>query len=160
MLTQIIKSRLIAMPMNIQIKNMYIMGCYSARSFAPQAPKKVALPFKEPLSVTELLNISEKNVKETKPVDYSEFIKSNALGVTNKVRTFRSQEEKVNANFPLSPTGAIDRNSKRCGAIGYKVGMTHFWNKWGAMVPCTVIQLDRCQVTQIKTLEKDGINAI
>jgi large subunit ribosomal protein L3 len=22
--------------------------------------------------------------------------------------------------------------------------MTHFWNKWGAIVPCTVIQIDRC----------------
>ena len=38
--------------------------------------------------------------------------------------------------------------------------MTHFWNKWGQLVPCTVIQVDRCQVTQVKTLEKDGCNAI
>ena len=38
--------------------------------------------------------------------------------------------------------------------------MTHFWNKWGAMVPCTVIQIDRCQVTQVKTKEKDGVNAM
>ena len=38
--------------------------------------------------------------------------------------------------------------------------MTHFWDKWGAMVPCTVIQLDRCQVIQVKTAEADGMNTI
>lgn len=44
--------------------------------------------------------------------------------------------------------------------MGYKVGMTHFWDKWGKVVPCTIIQLDRCQVIQVKTKEKDGVNAM
>ena len=57
-------------------------------------------------------------------------------------------------------TAATDRNSRRVGLTGFKVGMTHFWNKWGQIVPCTVIQVDRCQVTQVKTLERDGINSI
>ena len=46
------------------------------------------------------------------------------------------------------------------GLLGYKIGSTHFWNKWGQIVPCTVLQIDRCQVTQVKTKEKDGMNTI
>ena len=60
----------------------------------------------------------------------------------------------------LSVTEPTSRYSLRTGVIGYKVGMTHFWDKWGAMVPCSVIQMDRCQVTQVKTAEKDGLNSI
>lgn len=53
-----------------------------------------------------------------------------------------------------------DRLSKRAGLLGYKVGCTHFWDKWGKLQPCTVIQIDRCQVTQVKTKEKDGVDAM
>ena len=44
--------------------------------------------------------------------------------------------------------------------MGYKIGMTHFWDKWGKLTPCTVIQVDRCQITQVKTKEADGVDAI
>lgn len=50
--------------------------------------------------------------------------------------------------------------SRRVGLLGYKVGCTHFWDKWGKLQPCTVIQIDRCQVTQVKLKEKDGVDAI
>jgi large subunit ribosomal protein L3 len=36
------------------------------------------------------------------------------------------------------------------GAIGVKLGMTTMWDRWGHMVPVTIIELDRCQVVQIK----------
>lgn len=36
------------------------------------------------------------------------------------------------------------------GAIGVKLGMTTMWDRWGHMVPVTIIELDRCQVLQIK----------
>lgn len=80
--------------------------------------------------------------------------------MTNNATTFRSFEDEINKQFPLVETRQIDRHSKRSGAIGYKVGMTHFWDKWGKLQPCTVIQLDRCQVTQVKTKEHDGVDAI
>lgn len=60
----------------------------------------------------------------------------------------------------LQMSEPTSRASKRTGVLGYKIGMTHFWDKWGAMVPCTVIQLDRCQVTQVKTMAKDGVDSI
>lgn len=40
--------------------------------------------------------------------------------------------------------------SKRVGMLGFKIGMTHFWDRWGVFTPCTVVQIDRCQVTQVK----------
>jgi len=34
--------------------------------------------------------------------------------------------------------------------LGIKLGMTTLWDRWGHIVPATVIQLDRAQVVQIK----------
>ena len=83
------------------------------------------------------------------------------IGVTGKQNTFRSFEDEINAQYAdLQMSEPASRESKRVGVIGTKIGMTHFWDKWGALVPCSVIQLDRCQVTQVKTLEKDGVNSI
>ncbi|MBW7995791.1 MAG: 50S ribosomal protein L3 [Candidatus Glassbacteria bacterium] len=46
------------------------------------------------------------------------------------------------------------------GLIGKKVGMTRIFDDDGMMVPVTVIQAGPCRVTQIKTAEKDGYNAV
>lgn len=39
---------------------------------------------------------------------------------------------------------------RRVGSLGVKLGMTTMWNRWGHVVPVTVIELDRVQVVQIK----------
>ncbi|MDP4266071.1 MAG: 50S ribosomal protein L3 [Bacteroidota bacterium] len=46
------------------------------------------------------------------------------------------------------------------GIIGKKVGMTSLYNDAGKIVPCTVIQAGPCVVTQIKTKESDGYEAV
>jgi len=46
------------------------------------------------------------------------------------------------------------------GLIGKKVGMTSVFDEQGRNVPCTVIQVGPCTVTQIKTAEKDGYTAV
>jgi large subunit ribosomal protein L3 len=46
------------------------------------------------------------------------------------------------------------------GLIGKKIGMTSIFDAAGKNVPCTVIQAGPCVVTQIRTLEKDGYEAI
>ncbi|MCX7744668.1 MAG: 50S ribosomal protein L3 [Flavobacteriales bacterium] len=46
------------------------------------------------------------------------------------------------------------------GIIGKKIGMTSIYNEKGKIVPCTVIEAGPCIVTQIKTVEKEGYNAI
>jgi len=46
------------------------------------------------------------------------------------------------------------------GLIGKKIGMTSMFDASGKNVPCTVIEAGPCVVTQIKTKEKDGYEAI
>ena len=46
------------------------------------------------------------------------------------------------------------------GLIGKKIGMTSVFSAEGKNVPCTVIEAGPCVVTQVKTLEQDGYEAI
>lgn len=46
------------------------------------------------------------------------------------------------------------------GIIGKKIGMTSIFTEEGKNVPCTVLEAGPCIVTQIKTVEHDGYNAI
>ena len=46
------------------------------------------------------------------------------------------------------------------GILGKKLGMTQIFTEVGAVVPVTVVEAGPVVVTQIKTVEKDGYNAI
>ncbi|MCK9303516.1 MAG: 50S ribosomal protein L3 [Bacteroidales bacterium] len=46
------------------------------------------------------------------------------------------------------------------GLIGRKLGMTSVFDADGKNIPCTVIEAGPCYVTQVKTLENDGYEAI
>src|SRR5688500_3657771 len=46
------------------------------------------------------------------------------------------------------------------GVIGKEVGMTSIYTGNGKNVACTVVQLGPCVVTQVKTVESDGYNAV
>jgi large subunit ribosomal protein L3 len=46
------------------------------------------------------------------------------------------------------------------GIIGKKIGMTSIYSVEGKNIPCTVIEAGPCVVTQIRTLEKDGYEAV
>ena len=46
------------------------------------------------------------------------------------------------------------------GLLGKKIGMTSVFSADGKNVPCTVIELGPCVVTQIKSIEKDGYAAV
>ncbi|HCC71216.1 MAG TPA: 50S ribosomal protein L3 [Bacteroidales bacterium] len=46
------------------------------------------------------------------------------------------------------------------GLIGKKVGMTSVFDENGKNIPCTIIEAGPCVVTQVKTEENDGYNAL
>lgn len=46
------------------------------------------------------------------------------------------------------------------GVIGKKLGMTTIFDDKGLAIPVTVIKVDKLVVTQVKTVETDGYNAI
>lgn len=46
------------------------------------------------------------------------------------------------------------------GVIGKKLGMTQIFDEQGLAIPVTVIKVDETVVTQVKTVETDGYNAI
>ena len=46
------------------------------------------------------------------------------------------------------------------GLIGKKVGMTSIFSEEGKNIPCTILEVGPCKVTQVKTEEVDGYNAI
>ncbi len=46
------------------------------------------------------------------------------------------------------------------GILGRKVGMTQIFDEQARVVPVTVIQAGPCQVSQVKTLDRDGYAAI
>ena len=46
------------------------------------------------------------------------------------------------------------------GLIGKKVGMTSIYSAAGKNIPCTILEVGPCVVTQVRTLEKDGYQAV
>ncbi len=46
------------------------------------------------------------------------------------------------------------------GLIGKKVGMTSMYSEAGKNLPCTVLEVGPCVVTQVKTEDKDGYAAV
>ena len=44
--------------------------------------------------------------------------------------------------------------------LGKKVGMTQLYDEAGRLIPVTVIQAGPCTITQVKTSESDGYNAV
>jgi large subunit ribosomal protein L3 len=63
--------------------------------------------------------------------------------------------KEINKKFTLKKNEAT-RHSKRTGLLGYKIGMTGLWDKFGTWHPLTVFKIDRCQVIAHKHYEKNN----
>ncbi len=46
------------------------------------------------------------------------------------------------------------------GLIGKKIGMTSLYSEAGKNIPCTVLEIEPCTVTQVKSVETDGYEAV
>jgi len=54
----------------------------------------------------------------------------------------------------------VNNNRTVKGILGSKLGMTQLWDENNKVVPVTVIQAGPCVVTQVRTPERDGYNAV
>lgn len=59
---------------------------------------------------------------------------------------------------PNNPAGINCKTMK--GIIGKKIGMTSIFDPTGKQTACTIIEAGPCVVTQVKTKESDGYNAL
>ena len=46
------------------------------------------------------------------------------------------------------------------GLIGRKIGMTSLYDQQGKNIPCTILEVGPCVVTQVRTKEVDGYDAL
>jgi large subunit ribosomal protein L3 len=46
------------------------------------------------------------------------------------------------------------------GLIGRKIGMTQIFDENGVSIPVSVVEAGPCPIVQVKTIEKDGYNAV
>ena len=50
--------------------------------------------------------------------------------------------------------------SKRTGLIGTKIGNSSFYDEMGKSIPVTILKVEECVVSNVKTLEKHGYSSI
>lgn len=44
--------------------------------------------------------------------------------------------------------------------VGKKIGMTQIYNESADLIPVTVVEIEKCVISKIKTIESDGYNAV
>jgi hypothetical protein len=95
----------------------------------------------EPLTISTLHKMGQDNLSLTKLINYETVAVPDMFGIKNQDNSFVSFSEALNEeNFgDLQKTEPVDRNSKRVGLLAYKIGCTHFWDRWGRTLPCTVL---------------------
>ena len=87
-----------------------------------------------PRSIATLEELGRGNLAMTKQygLDYDTILRQSGMrrvGVVNKPNTFRSFEDEINKQYSeLKVTEPTSRLSKRSGVLGFKIGMTHFWD--------------------------------
>ena len=52
------------------------------------------------------------------------------------------------------------KEGRRTGSLAMKVGMLTIWDKYAVRHAVTVLQLDNCQVVQVKTDDLNGYTAL
>lgn len=107
----------------------------------------------------EVMELDKKNREKFEKISVTDWEGQYYRGL-RKSREFMNAERFVNEKFTVAPVKPSSKASRRCGSMGYKMGMTSIFDKWGHMIPLTVLQLDRCQVLRIKEKEKDGVDSI
>ncbi|KRX05030.1 Translation protein, beta-barrel domain [Pseudocohnilembus persalinus] len=93
----------------------------------------------------------------------NDYVRADKTSYRNKVvKHHQNPEDLVNKDLytQIQKVENPGVQSKRSGLLAFKVGMTMTWDKWGQQIPLTVLQVDRCQVTQVKTDENEGYTSL
>ncbi|TDH70991.1 hypothetical protein CCR75_005300 [Bremia lactucae] len=59
-----------------------------------------------------------------------------------------------------SVSAVWSHEKKRTGLLAVKIGMMPVWDHFGYRHNCSVLQVEACQVTQVKTADRHGFNAL
>ena len=89
--------------------------------------------------------------------------KHSRLGRGGKDIFYEPVEWEIQEPPPLlefDPKTGWTSESSRVGAICKKLGMIGVFNEWGEHLPLTVLQVAHCAVSQVKTVEKEGYDAV
>jgi len=71
-----------------------------------------------------------------------------------------ASEDKTNSDEEASSEESSNVNESARFILGKKVGMTSIYSEGGQQFPATVIEAGPCYVSQVKTDENDGYNAV
>eukprot|EP00873_Tetraselmis_striata_P043430 jgi/Tetstr1/463694/TSEL_008555.t1 len=89
--------------------------------------------------------------------------RSNPANPTELGRSFAAQPSPVEdedaprwAPPPLEPR-EMGPHSRRTGLVAVKAGVTQTWDKWGVRIPLTVLWVDDCHVTQVKSKARGDV---
>lgn len=127
----------------------------------------------EVLKNETIKEIVEKRIKDDSfnPHKQSSLEGKTIIDVHNKLKTGRktfydefepmndevlSNQKKFGNIKQIEITPQYNNYPRRVGVLGFKVGMMSTFDKWGCHIPLTVIQIDRCQVVQIKETKDDN----
>ncbi|DAZ97232.1 TPA: hypothetical protein N0F65_010394, partial [Lagenidium giganteum] len=86
-------------------------------------------------------------------------LRSNGLAAAASFSTKAAAPAAAQAAVELTPKEWAPEK-KRTGLLAVKIGMIPVWDHYGYRHNCTVLQVEECQVTQIKTADKHGFNAL
>jgi hypothetical protein len=76
------------------------------------------------------------------------------------LRAFSSAASQSQAATTTVATNEWAPEKKRTGLLAVKVGMMPVWDHFGYRHACTVLQVEECQVTQVKTADRHGFSAV
>ncbi|CAI5705956.1 unnamed protein product [Peronospora farinosa] len=77
-----------------------------------------------------------------------------------RVSSFSTAISRVVATETSVDVAGWSSEKKRTGLLAVKIGMMPVWDHFGYRHNCTVLQVEECQVTQIKTADRHGFNAL
>ncbi|KAG5440784.1 hypothetical protein PCK2_000220 [Pneumocystis canis] len=111
------------------------------------------------------LNLVKNNFYKMKDSKSPYFLNSNDIFFNSKRRFLSEISLKKSNDLPLPPFVLSKKTRpkqipERPGLLACKKGMTSIWTENGERIPVTILQVDRLQVTDIRTKKKNGYDAV